>query len=150
MKIRFNWGVGVALVYIAFVMGTVSVVILASTRHVDLVSEDYYQRSLSFDRQIDADERGRAAGVHLEIEASGARPRLVVTFPGTSPMVARGTVTFYRPSGSRDDRTVPLRLDVHRQQSVDLAGLPSGHWQAQLRWVAGGQDHYLQQNIVTP
>jgi hypothetical protein len=150
MKIRINWGLGIALVYAAFAAGTLSVVILASTRHVDLVSEDYYQRSLSVDRQIAADERGRAAGVIIAIDEAGGGPRLDVAFPAGATAVTRGTVALYRASGSANDRVYPLKLDDTGRQSIDLSGVATGHWQVQLRWIAADQEYYIEHGVVTP
>ena len=56
MRITFNWGTGIALVYIAFAVATTGFVTFAMNRSVDLVSADYYAQSLQQDQQMDAEQ----------------------------------------------------------------------------------------------
>lgn len=149
MTIRFHWGVGITLVYIAFALGTLSVVALATSTRVDLVSEDYYQRALTFDRQIEASARGQSAGVRIALEAEPRR-QLVLEFPDATLPVTSGVITLYRASGSSSDRSWPLALDPAGRQSLPLDSLQSGHWLAQLRWIRDGRDAYIEQEIVIP
>jgi nitrogen fixation protein FixH len=150
MKLRFNWGVGIALVYTAFAMGTVSVVILASTQHVDLVSDDYYERSLTFDNAIEAAERGIASGATLDVDANGPFARLLIAFPEGRPFPSTGALTLYRASGSASDRVFPIAPDATGHQAIDLRGVPAGHWTAKMTWTAATKDYYLEREIVTP
>ena len=149
MNLRINWGIAMAVVYTVFATGTVGVVILAATRHADLVSNDYYERSITFDRAIAAAARGRDSGVTLEVETAPA-PRLTVTFPRHVVPAPAGTVTLYRASAAASDQQFPLLVDPFGRAIIKLDGLAGGHWTASVAWSAGGKDYSLEKEIVTP
>jgi hypothetical protein len=149
MSVRFNWGLAMAGVYTVFATSTIGVVILAATRHADLVSDDYYERSITFDRDIAAAARGRDSGVTLVLGDAPA-PRLTVTFPDAAAPATAGTVTLYRASAAANDRHFPLAVDGSHRATIQLDGLAAGHWTAKIAWTARGQDYYIEKEIVIP
>lgn len=142
MRIRMNWGIGLALVYAAFAAATTGFVTFAMGRTVDLVSPDYYADSLRQDQQMQAERNAQALGPALRIEASGDAAQIFV--PADQAPAARGTVRLYRPSDSHADRELPLALDSRGQQRLPLAGLQIGRWILQVRWTAAGRDYYFE------
>lgn len=150
MTVRFNWGLGISLVYVAFAAGTLTMVAIASQTRVDLVTQDYYARSLAVDDQIAAVANGRASGATIAVDRPTGEPaRLVVTW-GPDVQSAQGTLTLYRPSGSAADRVVPVAVAPGGAAIVPMADVPAGRWQAQLRWTSGGRDFYVEHDIVVP
>jgi hypothetical protein len=149
MTLRFNWGTGVALVYAAFAAGTMSMVALASTSRVDLVSEDYYARSLTVDQRIAAVDNGTRAITALDVITSDGQAQLVLHLARPIPADAHGTLTWYRPSSAAADRTMPLGRTT-LMNPVPLTGLTSGRWRAQLQWTAAGQDFYVEREVELP
>jgi nitrogen fixation protein FixH len=151
MKLRFHWGAGISLVYAAFAAGTISMVAIASSAHVDLVSSDYYERSLTFDRHIAAVERGATVDLTVALESTPAGATLVLGWPrNTFAAIGSGTVTLYRPSSSGADRAVSIAVDESGRQSLPLAGLPSGKYVLQVAWTAQGLEYYTEREVVVP
>ncbi|MEO8480857.1 MAG: FixH family protein [Acidobacteriota bacterium] len=150
MTIRFNWGLGVTLVYGAFAAGTLSMVALASSGRVDLVSDDYYAKSLTVDRRLAATRLGEesVAGIRLETSA-GAPAHLVIDLRAPPPADTQGTLTWYRPSAASADRTISLTVKS-LTSPISLSGLSSGHWRVQLQWTGGGHDYYLERGVNIP
>ena len=64
MKLHWHWGTRIALVYVLFASGTITMVAIAMRQPVDLVSPDYYERSLAVD----------ARAVALANAAANSRP----------------------------------------------------------------------------
>ena len=60
MSFRVSWGTGIALTYAVFALATSGFVAFAMGRRVDLVSTDYYERSLELERRLNA--KRNAAG----------------------------------------------------------------------------------------
>lgn len=142
----FNWGTGIALVYTAFALATSAVVAFALERHVDLVSPDYYARSLQLDRRMAA-ERG-AAELGDRLIVGQTAPRLaVVALPSDQKSEATGTVTLYRASDARADRQMPLALDAAGRQEIPLAGMLTGRWLLQVEWTARGRDYFVEREL---
>ena len=67
MKIQWNWGKGIAVVYILFVIGTLSFVTFAFTQKVELVSNDYYAQEIDYQNRIEQTERANALEEHVDI-----------------------------------------------------------------------------------
>lgn len=143
---RNLWGTAVVVIYAAFAASTLGFVAFAMTQPVDLVSPDYYQRSLVEDRRIAARDAARGLGDAVSAEVDAAARTVVIRVPSPG---AAGTVTLYRPAGSAADRTVPLALRDGRQV-LSTAGLASGHWLVQIDWSAGGRPFYYEAAVSLP
>lgn len=148
--LRIHWGVGIALIYSLFAIGTTSFVVFALGQPVDLVSGDYYERSLTYDEQLRASERAEALGDALTLAPAADGRTIVITIPASAAASARGQVTLYRPADAKADRTERLAIDAHGQQRIDVAGLPRGRWIVQLQWRAGERDYYREQAVQLP
>ena len=148
MTIRVNWGTGIALVYTAFATATAGFVTFAMGRPVDLVSQDYYTRSLHQDQRIAAEKNALALGSDAQIVQTDARA-VLLALP-RAHAAARGSVTLYRASDASADRTVEVALDARARQRVSLDGLRHGRWIVQVSWSAAGRDYYLEQPVSVP
>ena len=149
MRIRLNWGTGIALVYIAFAAATASFVAFAMGRSVDLVSADYYAQSLQQDQRMDAERNTRALASPPDVVHSSARA-LVLSLPAAHAASATGTVTLYRPSDASADRVLPLAIDPDGHQPIALDGLVRGRWLLQVRWSAQGRHYYFEEPVIVP
>jgi nitrogen fixation protein FixH len=152
IRIRINWGIGVGLVYGLFVAGTISFVIFALSRPVELVSADYYDQSLTYDDRLEAARLGQALGdaVHVTAVPDDAVRGLIVALPRGQADAARGTLTLYRPSHAAADRVVPLALDVRGEQRVSTAGLEPGRWIVKISWQVQGRRYYREEAVQLP
>ena len=146
MKLRMNWAVGIVAAYVVFAGGTTAFVVYALNRPVDLVSPDYYARSLEQNRQMEAERNTLALGGAASIVEAGPRA-LVVSVPPAHAAGARGAVTLYRPSDASADRVIALAPDKDGQQRVSLDGLRPGLWSVRVRWTAAGRDFYLERRV---
>jgi nitrogen fixation protein FixH len=150
MRIHLNWGVGITIVYTLFALGTVGVVAFAMTQPVDLVSDDYYERSLTYDQQIAAIENGDALGPAVVVAIEPGTRSLRIGLPVADASRAHGEISLYRPSTLGADRTFGLALDASGTQRVPLAGLAPGLWRARLRWTEGSRTFYREQIVTVP
>ena len=150
MAMRFNWGTGITLVYVTFALGTLSMVGLAVSLPTELVSEDYYGQSLTYDRRLAALERADALGNALAVDVDARARALVVHVPADAADDARGRVTFYRPSTATADRSVALALDQAGNARLPIGDLAAGVWHIRLEWESRGRAFYREQRVVLP
>lgn len=143
-----NWGAAVAAVYVLFAASTLGFVAFAMSRPVQLVSTDYYERSLLHDQRVAAAGRAHALGGRLRVELDGRDAVLTVTLPPDASAGARGTITLYRPSDALADRTVALALDASGQQQVPIAALARGRWLVRIDWVAAGRAYFHELGVT--
>lgn len=149
MRVRFHWGVGVALLYTAFASATVGFVIFAVANPAALVSADYYREATRHDRRIEAAANGRAAAADLVTTAdeTGTPVALLRLTPAHHGR-GTGTITWYRPSDPSFDRTVPLAVDAQGVQRLLLGDLAAGYWRVKVEWELDGRPFYFEHAVM--
>ncbi len=150
MRIRFNWGTGIGLVYAMFVSGTIAFVIFALGQPVELVSADYYGQSLTYDTRLDAARRGNALGDAVRLTPAENGRAFIVSLPREHALASKGTLTWYRPSSEAADRVLPLALDARGEQRLPLADLAPGRWIVKIEWETRGRRYYREEAVQVP
>lgn len=144
--VKLNWGVGIAGVYILFAAGTLGFVAFAMGRPVELVSDDYYARSLRHDERLRAEARARGLGAAFSCALAEDGRTAVVSVPLDQAPIAQGTITVYRPSDASADRLLPLALDAEGRQQVRLT--KPGRWVLKIQWSTHDRSYYHEQTMV--
>lgn len=148
-KRRFSWGVGIWLLYGGFVLFILACVGFASMQHFDLVEDQYYERGVEYQQQIDKLQRTQALGAQPEFTIGAASQSLVVTFPDSLVISGiSGALTLYRPSNSAFDQTFKLTLTDSHSASFPLQTLASGLWKVKLDWRYFGQSYYSETSFT--
>jgi len=147
MKLKWHWGMGMALVYSVFALGTSGMVALSIYEPVNLVTPDYYEQAVGLDERRGAEARTAALGAAFSIAPDEANGRVVINWPRDSA-IEGGTVTLYRPADSTKDRVDPILPDIDGRQIVPLAGLAPGRWTLHIEWRSRGQSYYAEREIV--
>jgi hypothetical protein len=150
MKIHIHWGLGIGVVYGLFAIATTGFVMFAMTKPVELVSNDYYSRSLAYDQRLAAMHHARELGDALRVFHVGDDEALIVVLPREQASSASGTLTLYRPSKVAADHVVALAIDHAGLQHLSLRGLAAGHWVLKMDWEAQGIRYYREENVVVP
>lgn len=150
MTVRLSWGWGVALAYTLFAATTIGTVAFAVAHPVDLVSADYYAQASDYDSRLAAINRADALGVEGELRVTVEQGLLRLALPSARARSMTGTVTLYRPSGARWDRTWPLAVDDAGAASFALSGVASGAWRLRVEWVVDGRSYYREQALRLP
>jgi nitrogen fixation protein FixH len=148
MAVRIHWGIAVAVVYTTFAAGTVGFVAFAMSQDVDLVTPDYYARSLQHDAHMRAVANANAIGEALQVTSDPEAGEVRVRWPAAMAARVRGSVTLYRPSDAHSDRRVPLVVPADGTVSIPTAGLAAGHWRLHLQWRADGRDYHAERDLV--
>jgi hypothetical protein len=148
MRIRWNWGTAIALVYGLFALTTMSFVAFAMSKPVELVSADYYRRSLEQDARQTAVRNAQTLGVTLTMGTASSGAAVRIQLPAAHAADAQGQVRLYRPSNTRMDRVIPLALTSAATQDVSLTGAAPGRWMLQIEWTSGGTPFYYEHAVT--
>jgi hypothetical protein len=149
MKTKNYWPMGITATLLLFFLGTVSLIVMACRQSDDLVTNNYYEDEIRYQKQIDRETREQ----HLESKATAAYDaiagRLMISLPARESFdKVQGQIQLYRPSDAQLDRNFALKPDAIGRQVIDVAELQRGLWLVKVSWSAGGADYYFDQKIV--
>lgn len=127
-------------------MLVVAMVIFAMTKNTDLVSDNYYEKEIKYQDQIDKEKRTKELGEQIKIDYQGTY--ISIKFPNTYNIRdIKGTTLFYRPSEARKDIRLNLELDSLGEQKIITYKFSKGLWKIQVNWKMNGKDYYNESSV---
>jgi nitrogen fixation protein FixH len=142
-----RWAIGLIVAFGVFGAGLCVMVVASVTKNVDLVTDNYYEKGLRHEQQIQTVKRTQTLAEQVSM-ATGNNV-VALSFPDRfPPAMVKGEVLLYRPSDRRLDVAVPVRLDSVGQQRIPTGGLERGLWKVQLSWTYRGVNYYSEQPMI--
>ncbi len=138
-----NWGYKIALVYTAFAVFMITLVLKSMNQEHDLVAEDYYEKELKFQEQIDKQNLVTTNGKQVVWKHEANSLELV--FPATENV--RGEIKLFRPSDAAKDYSVVVKPDNEGKQQIDLTKISKGKYLLQIDWKENGKA-YFQETVI--
>ncbi|MBK6623100.1 MAG: FixH family protein [Saprospirales bacterium] len=145
--IKLSWGTGIAITYTIFVLVLVFAVVQSTKVDHSLVTEDYYQKDLEYQTQIDKEVNALNLGEDLQIKYADAQKAVQLQFPAELGAV-QGKILFFRPSDKNLDFEAPVKADERGQQTISTQTMMPGLWKVQVNWQAGGVAYYKEESII--
>ncbi|OOG78027.1 FixH family protein [Algoriphagus sp. A40] len=138
-----DWGKGILLTIIAFV-GFILTLVVISVRQDDihLVTENYYEKEIKYQDQIEREKS--AAGLDREVLVFDSESKSMLL---DLPVGAKGNLQLFRPSDARLDQELALDITELGKTTVPLDKLKSGYWRVQLTWTENGVEFYQEKKI---
>lgn len=137
---KISWGTGIVIAIVIFMTITLATVVFMMNQDVDLVSDDYYEKGIKYQEQIDMENRSQRLKDNVKMEWSGGM--FEISFPDEFyGQILSGQIFFYRPSDSKKDFRLPLNL-TERKQYIPVQGLEKGLWRVKLNWNLNNKDYY--------
>ena len=144
---KFNWGTGIFAVYIGFVLLILAAVIFAFTIDVDLVADNYYEKELL--HQTEIDKADRASKLTQQINFSQYNDSVILRFPKIfSQNLISGTIFFSRDDNSERDFFIPVTLDDSLSQVIPTKNLLPGLWRVKIDWRVNSTTFLTQKNLM--
>ncbi len=145
---KFNWGTGIVLAFIAFISFILYFVInmtINKKYEHDLVTENYYGKELQFQNDIEKQEHSKT--LEQDIVWKRTSEGLLIVFPETiSPKDIMGNVFLYRPSNKQLDFESSINLTSH-QLLIPDERLVGGRWNLSIDWQANGNSYLYKTEI---
>jgi hypothetical protein len=147
-KTRQPWAIGITVVIVVFLIATITLVIVISQQDYSLVTENYYEKDLTYQQEIDTRVRTRDLAEKPVIALDRAAKSCSITFPARAQYDdVQGTVTFFRISSARSDHIVPLQLNSSGAQHISVSGLQAGQWILKLRWKEEEREYFMEERM---
>jgi hypothetical protein len=146
---KINWGTGIVLAFIGFIGFILFFVVKMSMddrANHDLVTEDYYKKELSYQKEIDAESNANNLSSKLEVVKT--TEGLVVEFPeNIDPEKIKGFVSLYRPSNKHLDFDLPISLSNSHLLIPDKR-LLDGRWDINISWEYLGKSYLFKESLT--
>jgi len=146
-KSKFNWGTGILITIIVFMVITIGTVVYLMNQDVDLVVRDYYDKGIHHQEQIDRMNRANKMGDEVSISPENGFVRLVLPKSFAQKSLI-GIIQFYRPSDSKKDFAVALSIDTSAQQLISTKDMDRGYWKVKLNWTRDSVEYYKESSFV--
>lgn len=149
MKLKLNWPTGIIITLLAFIIFILSFVYKATfvpeyDHH--LVSDEYYNDELNYQKEIDKLER--AAKLDENVFLKKVPAGLLISFPAEfDPKKIKGTMSFKRLSNQSIDFELPISLEAHQYLLKDEK-LVDGRWDVKIDWNVVGTSYLFKQKII--
>ncbi len=145
---KINWGTGIVIGFIAFMSFILFFVIRMSTEQTyahDLVTKEYYQAELVYQKEIDSERNSKSLtkNIHTELTSKG----LQIIFPNNiQTSIVKGNVFLYRPSNKKLDFETPLSIS-NSQMLIPNSQLLEGRWDIKIYWIYNNKEYLYKESI---
>ncbi|WP_247233946.1 FixH family protein [Telluribacter sp. SYSU D00476] len=144
---KFNWGTGIAMLYLGFVIGMLTLVTMSMRQKIDLVADNYYEQELGFQKKLDKMNRANTLAEPLRWEVT--EQGVLVRFPqGIGKEKVGGTINLYCPADNRKDTRFEVLPGADGVQLIPANKLQAGRYQLQIDWQAGEATYWNEGTIV--
>jgi hypothetical protein len=143
---KFNWGTGIAALYLGFVAMILTLVFMSTNQKVDLVTSQYYEEETKFQEKINKTNRANALEQPLvwKVNEEG----VTITYPQqmTDQQVS-GNIKLYCPANEKNDRSFAVMASNNRQL-IPASKIPAGRYRLQIDWKNGSETYWNEDVIV--
>jgi nitrogen fixation protein FixH len=140
-----GWGWRIGLLYGGFVALILTLVVGSSRQHFDLVSKNYYEEEVSYQKVIDAGKNQAALSAPISIQADEAN--VTIAFPPEfKEKVITGEIKFYSPLNSKWDRDFKIE-PTGNSISIPKDKLAHTRYTVKINCTVEGNNYYQQTDL---
>jgi hypothetical protein len=141
---KLNWGHYIAIALGCFMIFILTLLFTAGDSGHAMVTEDYYEKELTFQNEIDAENRANSLieKPELNSQANG----FVLAFPEDIKDI-KGEVYFMRNNDETQDIRMKLKLDGNNKMLIPSVKLVDGEYDFFLKWEKDNQEYLVKKTI---
>jgi hypothetical protein len=134
-----NWGNKITLVFIGFVILTITMVIFSMKQEFHMVEENYYEEEIAYQTKMDEIRNGNDWKGVISVKQEGSN--LALQFEGAEKV--NGKIQFYRPSDADLDFFVPISEEIN----IPIEKFKAGNWKVSFNWEADEKKYFKEEQI---
>jgi hypothetical protein len=143
-----NWGWKIFFITAGFVLFVIFMVFKAMQQDFHLVYEDYYDKEIKYQGEIDRIKNAKELEEGLMIEYLLQEDKVKITYPPTQKKGIKGDILLFRPSDSSLDTSFPVNSGQDGTQFLSTVSLERGLWQVKVKWAYGNKEYQQEKNII--
>lgn len=142
---KFNWGTGIFIFLIVFLLACAAFIIFAFNQDVNLVHKDYYKKGVDYGDQMNVEARSAKYKNAIQIQLKG--DYLAIDFNELlATEIDSGNVLLYRPSSSKQDFRFPMNLS-ETTLKIPKQDLIAGRYILKLFWYSEGLKYEIDKPV---
>ena len=144
---KISWGLGILLVIIGFLAVSFGTIIFSFSQDVNLVTDNYYEKEVVYQQQINRIKKTNELPDQLSIKA--LESLVLLEFPHIfEPEEILGEILFYRPSDRYHDVKYKIKIDSSNQFIIPTGNLRKGMWRVKVDWMVNSESYYNEKIIM--
>lgn len=143
-----NWGWKIFFITAGFVLFVFFMVYKAMQQDFHLVYEDYYDKEIKYQGEIDRIKNAMELKDGLKIEYLLREDKIKITYPPDQKNSIKGAIYLFRPSDSSLDTSFPIESDPEGVQIISVSSLKDGLWQVKVNWAFGNKEYQQEKNLI--
>ncbi len=142
---KFNWGTGILVFLILFLMACAAFIIFALRQDVNLVHRDYYEKGVDYTDQMNVNARSVDLADSVQIRFQNEY--LFIEFQKSLvEKIDSGKVLFFRPSDSGKDKLYPMNF-TDNGLVISNQYLVPGRYILKLSWYTHGLKYEIDKQV---
>lgn len=142
-----NWGHGIAITIILFLLSMMGMVYLASQQTNEMIDENYYAQELKYQNIINATANLQKQTNNNSILSTTTNGITLQLPSNTYQSIQKGSIELLKPDDSSKDILFSLQPDSTGQQVIARKALNKGYYLARIYWENEGTPYYHEQKI---
>ena len=143
-----SWGYKILFLYLGFVALTLIMVFMAYRQDVPLVADDYYEKELKYQQEIDRLKNAALLPDPVRIQYDAGRHLLSIQFPVEQSGHVTGTIQLMRPSDPELDTEFTVNAGIEHRQEISTASLKNGLWKLKIYWENADKKYLEEQDLI--
>ncbi len=143
---KFNWGTGILIFLILFLIACAVFITFAMRQDVNLVHKNYYEKGVDYTDQMNVN--ARSASLTDSIQVLMNDDNLLVNFQASLvSKIDSGKILLYRPSSSKMDVLFPMDF-FGNSLRIKKDNLNPGRYIIKLSWYSEGLKYEIDKPVV--
>ncbi len=142
-----NWGRFITFIYLAFVAGIVYLVYGSMQQDINLVDENYYQKELAFQKEIEQSNLAVQQHQIIQVQETPKGYWIMVDSAKGSNFIA--DIQFYCPASKEKDKQFHFNQQSEAKWWVPAEKIQPGQYTIKTRWVVDSKDTMMQETAFS-
>ena len=142
-----NWGTGIFITIVVFLIGMISLVIISSMQPLNLVVEDYYPKAIDYQSQIERIARTNALDDKMKVSQDDKF--IYVQLPQVDTInKLEGTILLFFPRDNHLDHRFDIDVNDTLLQAIPKEGLKIGRCVVKANWKVDTLEYYSEKDFM--
>lgn len=143
---KLHAGHYITIFFIFFISMLVTVLIASRNQDHNLVSENYYDLDLKYQKRMDAKNNLAANPNKIILQQNSGGKTIDLMIKDIEASI-NGKIKLYRPSDNTRDFEIDLKLDETGKISLSTEKMQTGRWILIIDWTEGEEPFYKEFNL---